>query len=104
MTISPRPDTPKYADIAETVLDDLTGRGVFEKAAAVVFCDFNRDWERSRVDALFERFAAKVPCPVFSGYPYGHVRDSFAIDFTRPLRISAAGDLEWPSMVRSDNA
>ncbi len=97
-------NTPKYADIAETVLDDLTGRGVFEKAAAVVFCDFNRDWERSRVDALFDRFATKVPCPVFSGYPYGHVRDSFAIDFTRPLRISAAGDLEWPSMAVSNNA
>ena len=88
-------NTPKYADIAEAVLNDLVTRGVFEKTAAVVFCDFNRDWEQSRVNALFDRFAAKVPCPVFSGYPYGHVRNSFAIDFTRPLRISATGDLEW---------
>ena len=88
-------NTPKYADIAETVLNDLAAKGVFDKAAAVVFCDFNRDWERSRVDALFANFAAKVPCPVFSGYPYGHVRNTFAIDFTRPLRISATGDLEW---------
>jgi len=90
-------NTPKYADIAETVLTDLVTKGVFEKAAAVVFCDFNRDWERSRVDALFDRFAAKVPCPVFSGYPYGHVRNTFAIDFTRPLRISPTGGVEWPT-------
>lgn len=89
--------TPKYADVSEPILDDLVAKGKFEKAAAVVFCDFNRKWEKSKVDALFARFAAKVPCPVFSGYPYGHVPRSFAVDFTRPLRISETGILEWKS-------
>lgn len=87
--------TPKYADGSEAILDRLAAKGVFAKAAAIVFCDFNRGWEKSRVDALFARFAAKVPCPVFSGYPYGHVPRSFAVDFTRPLRISESGVLEW---------
>ena len=89
--------TPKYADVSESILDDLVGKGKFEKVAAVVFCDFNRKWEKSKVDALFARFAAKVQCPVFSGYPYGHIPRSFAVDFTRPLRISATGILEWQS-------
>jgi len=89
--------TPKYADVSESVLDDLVAKGVFEKAAAVVFGDFNRKWEKPKVEALFERFAAKVPCPVFSGYPYGHVPRSFAVDFTRPLRISETGILSWQS-------
>ena len=87
--------TPKYADGSEQMLDALVERGVFAKAAAVVFCDFNRKWKKSRVDELFSRFAAKVPCPVFSGYPYGHVPTSFAIDFTRPLSISENGGMRW---------
>lgn len=87
--------SPKYADISESVLNDLAAKGRFEKAAAVVFCDFNRKWAKSKVDALFARFAAKVKCPVFSGYPYGHVPRSFAVDFTRPLCISRTGVLEW---------
>jgi len=87
--------TPKYADVSEPILDDLVAKGKFERAAAVVFCDFNRKWEKAKVDALFARFAAKVPCPVFSGYPYGHVPRSFAVDLTRPLRISETGTLDW---------
>ena len=94
--------TPKYADAAETILDGLVAKGVFAKAAAVVFCDFNRKWERARVEALFARFAAKVPCPVFSGYPYGHVPQSFALDFTRPVRISQDGVLTWGDRLLKD--
>ena len=86
---------PKYADGSESMLDNLVARGAFDKAAAVVFCDFNHKWKKNRVDALFARFAAKVSCPVFSGYPYGHVPQSFAIDCSRPLSISPAGMLEW---------
>ena len=92
--------TPRYADDSEAMLDDLVAKGRFEKAAAVVFCDFNRKWEKARVDALFARFAAKVRCPVFSGYPYGHVPRSFAVDFTRPLCISKDGVLSWPPRER----
>lgn len=87
--------TPNYADVSEGVLDDLAAKGLFDKAAAVVFCDFNRKWKKEAVEALFRRFAAKVPCPVFSGYPYGHVPRSFAVDFNRTLCISETGVLEW---------
>ena len=69
--------------------------GAFDKAAAVVFCNFNRKWKKEKIDALFARFAAKVACPVFSGYPYGHVPRSFAIDCSRPLSISPTGKMEW---------
>ena len=87
--------TPRYADVSEPILDELVAKGVFAKAAAIVFCDFNSKWDKSRVEDLFTRFARKVSCPVFSGYPYGHVPRSFAIDFTRPLRISETGIMEW---------
>jgi len=86
---------PSNADTSEETLDKLVEKGAFNKAAAVVFCDFNHQWEKSRVEALFARFAAKVPCPVFSGYPYGHIPKSFAVDFMRPVRISVDGLMEW---------
>lgn len=87
--------TPKYADDSGKMLDGLCGKGLFDRAAAVVFCDFNRKWEKPRVDALIAGFAAKVKCPVFSGYPYGHVGRSYAFDFTRPLTIKPDGTLIW---------
>lgn len=87
--------TPKYADVSESLLDRLVSSGCLDNVAAVVFCDFNRKWEKARVDALFASFAAKVKCPVFSGYPYGHVSRSFAFDFTRSLSISPDGSLVW---------
>ena len=87
--------TPKYADRAEADLDALVAAGAFDGAAAVVFADFNRTWEKERTDALFARFATKVKCPVFSGYPFGHVGRSLAFDFTRPLTITPEGVLEW---------
>ncbi len=90
--------TPKYADASESILDGLLEKGVFDKSAAVVFCDFNRDWKKEDVDALFARFAAKARCPVFSGYPYGHVPRSFAVDFGRTVRISEDGVLEWKAV------
>ena len=86
---------PRYADSSESDLEKLRASGAFDKAAAIVFCDFNRKWDKAKVKALFARFAARVPCPVFSGYPYGHVPKSFAIDCSRPLRISETGLLEW---------
>lgn len=90
--------TPKYADCAEADLDALVAAGAFENAAAVVFADFNRTWEKDRTGALFARFAAKVKCPVFSDYPFGHIGRSLAFDFTRPLTITPEGVLEWKGL------
>ena len=74
----------------------LVVSGAFDNAVAVVFADFNRKWEKERTDVLFVRFAAKVKCPVFSGYPFGHVARSFAFDFKRPLSITPDGVMGYP--------
>ena len=87
--------TTKYADSAEGDLDALVAGGVFDGAAAVVFADFNSNWAEKKRAALFARFAAKVKCPVFSGYPFGHIPRSFAFDFTRALTIAPDGMLTW---------
>ena len=49
----------------------------------------------TKLDRLLERFAAKVPCPVFKGFPYGHISQTSLIDFRRELTISPDGLLEW---------
>ena len=92
--------TPKYADQAEKDLDGLVACGAFDGAAAVVFADFNRKWEKERRDALFARFAAKAKCPVFSDYPFGHAGLSLAFDFTRPLTITPDGVLEMAPLTK----
>jgi hypothetical protein len=40
-------------------------------------------------------FAAKIPCPVFAGFPYGHIPDTSLIDFRRKLTIYPDGMLSW---------
>ena len=92
--------TSKYKDRSEEVLGQLVEKGVFAKAAGVVICSFNDSNPKARmpkkeVAALLERFAAKVPCPVFKGFPYGHVSQTSLIDFRRELTISPDGLLEW---------
>ena len=39
-------------------------------------------------------FAAKVTCPVYEGYPYGHVSISYTIDFLRKKTITVDGILK----------
>jgi len=45
------------------------------------------------VEQIKRDFAAKSPCPVYDKFPYGHVSKSYAVDFTRPLSVSAEGEL-----------
>ena len=84
---------------AETVIADLTEMrkgGFFDGAAAVVLCDFrHKDAERAALDAFFAEFAADLPCPVFAGFPYGHVSEIRAIDFRREVIISPDGALRF---------
>ena len=87
-------NTPKYAEKAEEMLDRLIALKVFDKAAAVVFCDFNRKDPKERTEGLIADFAGKVACPVFRGYPYGHVPESSLLDFTRPLTLQPDGVLK----------
>ena len=88
------------------MLDELVSSGYFKACAGVVFGDLtpggpNRaklkgdavKAARAEMAQIRRDFAAKVSCPVFEGYPYGHVPKSFTIDFLREKTISAEGVL-----------
>lgn len=77
-------------------LEELRDAGAFAGAAAVVFCDFrHKGGARAEIDAFIPPFAATLPCPVFSGFPYGHTHDSRLLDFRRPVSIAADGTLTF---------
>ena len=88
------------------ILDELVSRGYFEKCAGVVFGDLaasgpNRaklsgkalKAAKDEMEQIKKDFAAKVTCPVYDGYPYGHVPVSYAIDFLRKKTITDDGVL-----------
>ena len=88
-------NTNKYAPRTDEMLGCMLERGVFEKAAAVVICDFNSKQPKEATRKKLEEFAAKIPCPVFAGFPYGHIAGTSIIDFRRKLAISPDGTLFW---------
>lgn len=88
-------NTNRYAPRTEEMLGEMTAKGVFDKAVAVVICDFNSKSPKDETRKLLEKFAAKIPCPVFSRFPYGHISNTSIIDFRRALAISADGKLVW---------
>ena len=49
---------------------------------------------RAEMAQVRRDFAAKMTCPVYEGYPYGHVPKSFAIDFLREKTITVDGVLK----------
>ena len=88
-------------------LDELVTRGYFKECAGVVFGDLaaggpNRKKlagaelaaARAEMAQIRKDFAAKMTCPVYEGYPYGHISKSFAIDFLREKTITADGILK----------
>ena len=84
---------------AETVIDELGAMragGFFDGAAAVVLCSFRHEGaDRAALDAFFPSFAAALPCPVFSGFPYGHIPGILALDFRRNASIAPDGTLSF---------
>jgi muramoyltetrapeptide carboxypeptidase len=88
-------NTNKYAPRTDEMLGCMLEKGVFEKAAAVVICDFNSKQPKDATRQKLKEFAAKIPCPVFSGFPYGHIANTSIIDFRRKLTISPDGTLSW---------
>ena len=88
-------------------LDELVKSGYFKDCAGVVFGDLaaggpNRKKlagadlavARAEMAQIRKDFAAKMTCPVFEGYPYGHVPKSYAIDFLREKTITPEGILK----------
>lgn len=88
-------NTRRYSARTQEMLDDLRTKDIFRNAAAVVICSFNPDRPKEETDALLKKFAENIPCPVFAGFPYGHVSDSSLIDFRRELTITPDGMLSW---------
>ena len=84
-------------------LEELRDAGAFEGAAGVVFCDFRHTGAvRAAIDAFLPGFAATLPCPAFSGFPYGHTHDSRMLDFRRTVSIAPDGTVSWaaPAVAR----
>ena len=84
---------------ASVVIADLRamlGGGFFDGTSAVVLCNFRHEGaDRAALDAFFPDFADALSCPVFSGFPYGHVPEILALDFRRPLAISGDGVVQF---------
>ena len=88
-------------------LDELASLGYFKECAGVVFGDLaaggpNRTKltgkahkaAKAEMEQIKKDFAAKMKCPVYDGYPYGHVPVSYTIDFLRIKTITADGVLK----------
>ena len=82
-------------DRAKSTFDLLKGKNFFKAPAAVVLCDLGITGTQAEKEALRDYIVGAVSCPVFSGYPYGHVKKLYAIDYDRELTISSAGLLSW---------
>ncbi len=99
--------SPLETSVARDTLDELVSRGYFRKCAGVVFGDMSaggpnrtklfgnaRRKAKAEMERIKRDFAAKMTCPVYEGYPYGHVPVSYAIDFLRKKTITADGVLK----------
>lgn len=88
-------NTKKYTPRTEEFLNDMVAKGVFNKAAGVVICDFNAKAPKAATNKILKEFASKIPCPVYAGFPYGHIAETSIIDFRKPLVITPEGILSW---------
>lgn len=79
-----------FSDCAGVVFGDITFQVVRTKEA---LADEDGKLAASELEQVKKDFAARMSCPVYDGYPYGHVPKSYAIDFLRGKSISAEGVL-----------
>lgn len=71
-------------------LEILRKQGAFERCAAVVFGHLYAH-DQADAEKIIRDFAAKVSCPVYFGFTYGHRSNNFLIDFERCVSITADG-------------
>lgn len=86
------------------MLDELVAKGYFKECVGVVFGDMGQG--RTKLSGMAQKkwmakmaqvrkdFAAKVTCPVYEDYPYGHIAVSYTIDFLRKKTITNEGILK----------
>ena len=98
----------RLPSVTREELDSLVAGGYFTNCAGVVFGDITPgdadggrlsgaalEAGKAEVLQIKKDFAAKVTCPVWDGYPYGHVPLNCVIDFFREVTISEDGVLRW---------
>ena len=82
-------------ETAMSSFQTLKGKGYFANPAALVLCEMGITGTKEEKQKLVSFIVESVSCPVFKGYPYGHVRKLYAIDYDRDLSITPAGKLSW---------
>lgn len=73
----------------------LVGRGFFDGAAGVVFCQFVKCGEKEEVDAVLREMAPELGVSVCRGFPFGHSSRCATIDFRRRVVVED-GMLTFP--------
>lgn len=99
-------------ELLRETLDYLVDSGSMDGVAGVVFGDMTPgsgsavkseralhgealERARAEVERLKREFAARVTCPVYDGFEYGHVRTNLAVDHLRRLSVDATGLMTW---------
>lgn len=85
-------------DGAVAAFEKLKEKGYFKAPVALVLCDMGINGTKAQKEALRKYITDAVSCPVFSGYPYGHVKKLHAIDYSRRLDITPEGLLTWSTV------
>ncbi|MDD3886473.1 MAG: hypothetical protein PHI35_06360, partial [Victivallaceae bacterium] len=76
-------------------LESLYKLGYFENCAGVVFCEFVSCGSAKEVKRELCEFSAKLKCPVWMGFPFGHKHRNYTIDMRRQVVIDDAGQLTF---------
>ncbi len=71
----------KSASDVRGYLSELRDRGFFSVCAGVVFCHFTRCGDPEEICAIQEELASRLTVPVYRGFPYGHERESYTMDY-----------------------
>lgn len=89
-------------------LDTILESGWLKDCAGIIFGDMTpgdaqmkkleglaREEALSEIEQIRKDFTARVTCPVYEGYDYGHIPRNFAIDFRRAALVSKEGVLTY---------
>jgi len=106
-------------DRLRQTLGRLLEPGRLEGAAGVIFGDMtpgSDDPERTgrelfgeelraareEVERMKRAFAARIPCPVYDGFDYGHGPVNLAVDCLREVMVDSGGVMRWREGTRED--
>ncbi len=83
----------------DRMLFQLRMAGIFDRVGGVVFGQFEECDAEAKEDGspleVFTAFAESVPCPVYSGLPYGHGRGRTVLPVGLPVIVEEAGRMTF---------